>query len=163
MVRIGRRTLIDNKNFRNKHGNVRYGIFIPHVRGSGPPRRSIDSQGLFYGITENTTKEDMLLIIFQSLCFELKNLLSSIEGLRKEDFEEIRVIGSACKNKLWLRLKADILERKILVCKADEAVSRGAAILGAYKNGYIQDKNRCRNWLGTNDTEEILPDGDMSG
>ena len=114
------------------------GIFIPHLRGSGPPKRSIKSKALFYGITEGIAKEELLLIIFQGLCFELKNLLDSIEKLTEHKFTEIKVIGAACKNKLWLKLKADILSRDIAAYEIDEAVSKGAAMLGAYKNGYIK-------------------------
>ena len=117
------------------------GIFIPHLRGSGPPKRSVKAEALFYGITEGTTKEELLLIIFQGLCFELKNLLDSIEELTVQKFSEIKVIGAACKNRLWLKLKADILGRDIAAYEIEEAVSKGAAILGAYKNGYIKDLN----------------------
>lgn len=117
------------------------GIFIPHLRGSGPPVRSIKTRALFYGITEGTTKEELLLIIFQGLCFELKNLLNSIEELTVQKFSEIKVIGSACRNRLWLKLKADILGRDIAAYEIEEAVSKGAAMLGAYKNGYIKDLN----------------------
>ena len=111
------------------------------MRGSGPPKRSVKTKALFYGITEGTTKEELLLIIFQGLCFELKNLLDSIEELTVQKFSEIKVIGAACKNRLWLKLKADILGRDIAAYEIEEAVSKGAAILGAYKNGYIKDLN----------------------
>ena len=131
------------------------GIFIPHLRGSGPPRRSIESKALFYGITERTTKEEVLLIIFQGLCFELKNLLNSIEELTEHKFAEIKVIGAACKNKLWLKLKADILGRDIAVYEIDEAVSKGAAILGAYKNGYIKDFKIAEK---SGDIRKVTPD-----
>ena len=117
------------------------GIFIPHLRGSGPPFRSIKARALFYGITEGTTKEELLLIIFQGLCFELKNLLGSVEELTVQKFSEIKVIGAACRNRLWLKLKADILGRDIAAYEIEEAVCKGAAMLGAYKNSYIKDLN----------------------
>jgi sugar (pentulose or hexulose) kinase len=126
---------ITDKNYKPKSE----GIFIPHLRGSGPPKRSTKSKALIYGITDQTTKEELLLIIFQGLCFELKNLLNTIEELTFHKFEEIKVIGAACKSRLWLKLKADILNKNILAYEIDEAVSKGAAMLGAYKNGYIKD------------------------
>lgn len=125
---------IQHKDYVKKDKN----IFIPHLRGSGPPKRSIGSKALIYGITENTKKEDLLLTIFESLCFELKNLLISIEKLIDYKFSSIKVIGSACKNKLWLKLKANILDREILAYEIDEAVSKGAVMLAALKNGYIK-------------------------
>ena len=134
-------------------------IFIPHLRGSGPPRRSIKSQALFYGITENTTKEDLLLIIFQSLCFELKNLLESIEKLTSNKFKEIKVIGTACKNELWMKLKSDILGKEILSYEIDEAVSMGVAVLSTYKNNYIDDLSVINNNLNI---KKILPNKRIS-
>lgn len=46
------------------------------------------------------------------------------------------VIGAACQNPYWLQLKATILNREIVACKIPEAVSRGAALLGARGAGY---------------------------
>ena len=131
------------------------GIFIPHLRGSGPPKRSINSKALIYGVTDTTTKEDLLLIIFQGLCFELKNLLNTIEGLTGHGFKEMKVIGAACKNRLWLKLKADILNKNIAAYEIDEAVSKGAAILGAYKNGYVSSLTKA---VESKEIKKITPD-----
>lgn len=112
-------------------------IFIPHLRGSGPPYRSIDSKCLLYGVNENTKDLDILYAVFEGLCFELKNLVKSMEGLLLKEYDFIKVIGSACRNPFWLQLKADVLNKEIISCEIDEAVAKGAAILSAYKNNYI--------------------------
>ncbi|MCG1012880.1 hypothetical protein JT739_09790 [Tepidanaerobacter sp. GT38] len=113
-------------------------VFIPHLRGSGPPNRSINSRGLFYGLSEYTTKEELLVAVFEGLCYELKNLLYAFEKLLGYKYKQVRVIGSACKNPFWLQLKADILNREIVAYEIDEAVAKGAVILSAYKNGYLK-------------------------
>lgn len=112
-------------------------IFIPHLRGSGPPRRNIDAKGLWYGFNENSSLQDTLLCIFQGLCFELKNTLETTEKLTSTHHNIIKVIGAAAKNPVWLQLKADILGRKIISCNIKEAVCKGAVMLAGYKNNYL--------------------------
>lgn len=112
-------------------------IYVPHLRGSGPPNRSIFSKGLFYGLTESSTKYDLLRAVFEGLCFELRNLLESVEGLTHKNYSTIRVIGSACRNPYWLQLKADILNKTVIACEIDEAVAKGAAMLSAYRMGLL--------------------------
>lgn len=114
-------------------------IFIPHLRGSGPPARTINSQGLFYGLTESDTKIDLLRAVFEGLCFELKTLFQLIEDLLDTELDSMKVIGPACKNRFWLQMKANILNKKVVAYELDEAVAKGAALLAAYKEGYIKD------------------------
>ncbi|CAI9398179.1 Xylulose kinase [Citrobacter sp. T1.2D-1] len=107
------------------------GIFIPHLRGSGPPDRNTGSRALIYGLDDQSRPEDILRFVFQGLCFELRNLLELYETLTGRTYPEVNVIGAACKNPYWLQLKANILNREIVACNVDEAVSKGAAILAA--------------------------------
>lgn len=118
-------------------------VFIPHLRGSGPPKRNIVAKGLWYGFGENSSLQDILLSIFQGLCFELKNTLETIEKLTLTHHSIIKVIGAAAKNPLWLQLKADILGRKILSCNIQEAVCKGAVVLAGYKNNYLDKSADC--------------------
>lgn len=129
-------------------------VFIPHLRGSGPPQRNIAAQALWYGFNENTRKQDALLTLFQGLCFELRNTLESVEQLTKSYHPMIKVIGAASKNPLWLQLKADILGREILSCNIPEAVCKGAVMLAAKQNGYIKQLD-C--YDGEIDTQSYKP------
>ncbi|MEG3132719.1 FGGY family carbohydrate kinase [Rouxiella sp. T17] len=111
-------------------------FLMPHLRGSGPPKRSIFAKGLIYGLGEKTEPEDILQALFQGLCFELRLLLESYEKLTGQYWETVMVIGAACQNPYWLQLKANVLNRNILACRIPEAVSKGAAIIGAKGAGY---------------------------
>lgn len=111
------------------------GIFIPHLRGSGPPDRNNWSRALIYGLDDKSRPEDVLRFVFQGLCFELRNLLELYESLTGRPYPVVMVIGAACKNPYWLQLKANILNREIVACNVDEAVSKGAAMLAASAAG----------------------------
>lgn len=111
-------------------------FMIPHLRGSGPPRRSIHAKGLVYGVKDQTNAEEFLKAVFHGLCYELRHLLETYETLTGHHWKSVMVIGAACQNPYWLQLKATILNREIVACKISEAVSRGAALLGARGIGY---------------------------
>jgi len=111
-------------------------FLIPHLRGSGPPRRTIHAKGLVYGVEDQTDSEALLKAVFHGLCYELRHLLETYETLTGNHWKSIMVIGAACQNPYWLQLKATILNREIVACQIPEAVSRGAALLGARGAGY---------------------------
>lgn len=111
-------------------------FLIPHLRGSGPPKRTIHAKGLVYGVEDQTDPEAFLKAVFHGLCYELRHLLDTYENLTGHHWSSVTVIGAACQNPYWLQLKATILNREIIACQLPEAVSRGAAILGARGAGY---------------------------
>lgn len=111
-------------------------FLIPHLRGSGPPQRTIHAKGLVYGVEDQTDSEAFLKAVFHGLCYELRHLLETYEILTGRHWPSVMVIGAACQNPYWLQLKATILNREIVACKIPEAVSRGAALLGARGAGY---------------------------
>jgi len=111
-------------------------FLIPHLRGSGPPKRTIFAKGMIYGIEDQTDVEAFLKAIFNGLCFELKHLLETYESLTGSHWKSVIVIGAACQNPYWLQLKATILNREVIACQIPEAVSRGAALIGAKGAGY---------------------------
>lgn len=113
----------------------RDGIFIPHLRGSGPPDRTTWSKALIYGLDDKSRPEDILRFIFQGLCFELKNLLDTYQSLTGKPYPVVNVIGAASKNPYWLQLKASILDREVVAYNIEEAVSKGAAMLAAKAAG----------------------------
>ncbi|MBM1114818.1 MAG: FGGY family carbohydrate kinase [Klebsiella michiganensis] len=135
------------------------GIFIPHLRGSGPPDRNTWSRALIYGLDDKSRPEDVLRFVFQGLCFELKNLLDLYEALTGRNYPVVNVIGAACKNPYWLQLKANILNREIIACNVDEAVGKGAAMLAAKAVGVDIDS---RSVTATEQLMCYLPQSDAA-
>ncbi|GGP12835.1 FGGY-family carbohydrate kinase [Oceanobacillus neutriphilus] len=113
-------------------------VFIPHLRGSGPPIRSTSSKVMIYGLTDQSTDDDILFSMIAGLCFELKQLKGVYEQYLNSKINRIKVIGPAVKNPLWLQLKADILQAEIIAYEEEEAVAKGAAILSSRKQGLME-------------------------
>jgi len=72
------------------------------------------------------------------LSFEFRSMLEKIEA-RGAEVEEIRAIGGGAKSDLWLQMKADIVDKKIVRPEITEGGSLGAAALGGIGVGTYKD------------------------
>ncbi|MFD1064910.1 FGGY-family carbohydrate kinase [Oceanobacillus locisalsi] len=135
-------------------------VFIPHLRGSGPPIRSSTSKVMIYGATDQTTDHDILFSMIAGLCFELKQLKDVYETHAESNIPRMKVIGPAVKNPLWLQLKADILQSDILAYEIEEAVAKGGAMLSASKQGLVDTlpKQETKTYTPNKDREKALED-----
>ncbi|UQS82278.1 FGGY family carbohydrate kinase [Bombilactobacillus folatiphilus] len=101
---------------------------IPHFNGSGSPNKAINTRGLIYGITTQTTTEEMILGMFLGLTFELKHAL---ESMTSERISKIKLVGPAILDPLWVQLRADLLAVDVEIIEEREAVSQGANIIAS--------------------------------
>lgn len=125
-------------------------LFVPHLRGSGPPRRSSAAKGAIWGLTDATDADDIQFGIMLGLCFELKSLYLTM--YRGKGRPIMRVIGPATKSPLWMQLKADVLGIDTVAADATEAVATGAVELVARKLGL----------MGSVDASGVRYEADMS-
>lgn len=65
----------------------------------------------------------------ERLCFEL------MESLGAEVGNEIRTVGGACKSDIWLKIRASVLGKRLLVPAVTDA-ALGSALLAARKTGF---------------------------
>lgn len=109
-------------------------LFLPHLRGSGPPDRRTNARGCLYGIRDTTTRDDVFFSADLGLVFELNNLF--IHMIQDDNKSTVKVIGPSIKSPLWMQLKADVLGVEVQACRVRESVARGAVMLAAMKAGY---------------------------
>lgn len=111
---------------------------IPHLNGSGSPFKNSASKGLVYGLTMNTNQKDFLLGILIGLSIEMSYVSKSFP---LKEIDRVIVIGPATKNKLWLQLKADFLNKEVVSINTDEVVSLGG-VKTAYKERAKENYNK---------------------
>lgn len=110
----------------------REAVFVPHLRGSGPPRRDASARGAFVGLDAATTQDDLVKGAYLGVCLELRR---AFECVGASGTQEMRVVGPAARSPFWMQLKADVLGVRMLACDVREAVMTGAAALAAIKRG----------------------------
>lgn len=119
-------------------------LVLPRFRGSPPPTKDGSARGILAGIGDDTTAEDIVLGCFLGLVLQHSEVLD-LFGTAPE---QVKVIGPAARNDLWMQLKADLLGMPLSASRADEVVSRGAQALAS---GTRLD------WI-SHDPVDVLPD-----
>ena len=67
--------------------------FVPALTGLGAPYWNPNARGSFFGITRNTSKEDIIKATLDSLSYQTYELIESMEKDSKTKISEIRVDG----------------------------------------------------------------------
>ena len=109
-------------------------LLLPHCAGSVSPVCNPAARGVAYGVTLAHKRAHWARAIMESVAYLLRD---NVEALRQlgAQITSIRTLGGASASKLWLQIKADVLELPLSVVKCKEATSLGAAILGAAARG----------------------------
>ena len=110
-------------------------IVIPQFRGSPPPEKRSSARGLISGIGSDTTVEEIVFGTFVGLAAEFQDVLA----LFRMPTNQVKVIGPASGNALWLQLKADLLGAPVAASRFPEVVSRGAQALASNTRGRWSD------------------------
>ncbi|GGL92645.1 FGGY-family carbohydrate kinase [Micromonospora yangpuensis] len=106
-------------------------VVIPQFRGSPPPDKSASARGIIANLGNDVRAEDIVFGCFLGLAIQFAKVLE----LFRTDATTIKVIGPASQNRLWLHLKADILDADLSVSEFPEVVSRGAQALASGRAG----------------------------
>ncbi len=123
----------------NKDENL---FFVPALTGLGAPYWNPNARGTFFGITRNTSKEDIIKATLDSLSFQTYELIECMEKDSKTKISEIRVDGGMVKNNSFLQSLANISQIKIIRPSNVETTSLGAAYLAAIQSGYLKNTSQ---------------------
>ncbi|MBR5740887.1 MAG: carbohydrate kinase, partial [Firmicutes bacterium] len=112
-------------------------IFTPWLHGNRCPFEDPDSKGIFFGITLDTGKTEMLRAVTEGICYHLRWMLECQEK-KVETSQTIRFCGGGALSDVTSQILADITGRTVEVCDEPQNVgSMGAAILCAVGMGLI--------------------------
>ena len=116
--------------------------FVPALTGLGAPYWNPNARGTFFGITRNTSREDIIKATLDSLSFQTFELIECMEKDSKTKISEIRVDGGMVKNDSFLQSLANISQIKIIRPNNIETTSLGAAYLAAIQSGYLNNTSQ---------------------
>lgn len=99
-------------------------VLLPFFMGARAPWWKKGVRGALVGLTLGHTREHMVRALLESIAYDIRAAVEVLEelGIR---VKEVRSIGGASHNIVWLRIKADVLKTPIAVPKVENA-----AILG---------------------------------
>ena len=70
----------ESEDFLEKNGESNNVKFLPAFNGLGTPYWNSNIRAGFSGITQNSTKEDMITAAFKSICYQTKDIINILES-----------------------------------------------------------------------------------
>ncbi len=103
-------------------------IFLPYLLGERTPIWNNHARGVFFGLERMHTRKDMTRAVFESTGFIDMDMVEAIQDTGIT-VETVRVSGGLARLNLISQIKADILNKDILVLSEFETTSTGAAMI----------------------------------
>ncbi len=104
-------------------------IFIPAFVGLGAPYWKMDARGAIFGLTRDTTREQIIRAALKSIAFQSMDVIEVMQHDSGKIIHELRADGGATKGPYLMQFQADILGIPVLLPEVTESTALGAAYL----------------------------------
>lgn len=123
-------------------------IFTPWLHGNRCPFEDPDARGMFFNISIETGKSELIHSVIEGICYHLRWQLEAMEESVKTS-PVIRLAGGGALSPLTCQIVSDVLNRDIEVVDSPQNIgSVGAAIVTAVGLGLIEK---------IEDAKELIP------
>jgi len=130
-------------------------LVLPYFSPTGTPYFDARAKGAILGLQLTTTKGEITRALLEGVALEMK---LNLELMEKSGMNINRFIatGGGTKHPAWTQLKADVLNKEIMVREITEAGCYGASLLARSATEQIPVVDLIRK--STHDTTLFLPD-----
>ncbi|HEO0179089.1 TPA: glycerol kinase GlpK [Streptococcus agalactiae] len=117
---------------------------VPAFTGLGAPYWDSNARGSVFGLTRGTSKEDFVKATLQSIAYQVRDVIDTMQVDSGIDIQQLRVDGGAAMNNLLMQFQADILGIEIARAKNLETTALGAAFLAGLSVGYWESMDELK-------------------
>ncbi|MCC9887056.1 glycerol kinase GlpK [Streptococcus agalactiae] len=117
---------------------------VPAFTGLGTPYWDSNARGSVFGLTRGTSKEDFVKATLQSIAYQVRDVIDTMQVDSGIDIQQLRVDGGAAMNNLLMQFQADILGIDIARAKNLETTALGAAFLAGLSVGYWESMDELK-------------------
>lgn len=130
-------------------------LVLPYFCATGTPYFDTRAKGVIIGLQLTTTKGEITRALLEGVALEMKLNLQLLESSGME-IRTLVATGGGTRHLKWTQLKADVLNKKIIVPDITETGCFGAALLArsTIENVPVTDLLKIMNPV----TREIIPD-----
>lgn len=124
------------------------GVYVvPAFTGMGAPYWDAYARGTIFGLSRGAKKEHVIRATLESLAYQTRDVLKTMEEESQITLESLKVDGGACANDFLMQFQADILNEEVVRPQVIETTALGAAYLAGLAVGYYKDKEEItENW-----------------
>ncbi len=115
---------------------------VPHFSGSGNPYFDPEAKGAIYGLTLDTTRNDIVQAMIEGLYYELR---LHVDEFRRAgiDLRRIRTVGGGSNTEQQLKLRANITGLDVIKGVVSESSAMGAAAIAGAGIGVIKNPSEA--------------------
>jgi xylulokinase len=134
-------------------------LVLPHFAGAATPYMDTGSRGAILGLTTETTAPEIYRACMEGVAYEMRLNYEALadSGIR---FTRIRATGGGARSKVWMQMKADVLNMPVTALKTSDAGTVGSAMLTGAAIGVFKDLEEAAG-LMVKETETFLPRQEM--
>ncbi len=113
-------------------------LVLPHFAGAATPYMDTGSRGAILGLTAGTTLPEIYRACMEGVAYEMRLNYDALadSGIH---FTKLHATGGGAKSKVWMQMKADILNLPITALKTSDAGTVGSAMLTGVAVGTFRD------------------------
>ncbi|MBA3611080.1 MAG: glycerol kinase GlpK [Rubrobacter sp.] len=114
--------------------------FVPALVGLGAPHWEPYARGTVVGITRGTTKAHLARAALESIAYQTKDVVDSMQKDSGMSIPEFRADGGAASNTWLMQFQADMLGVPVEVPEITETTALGSAYLAGLATGFWKSK-----------------------
>ena len=122
---------------------------VPAFTGLGAPYWNSDARGSVFGLSRGTTREDFVKATLQSIAYQVRDIIETMQSDSGIDIPVLKVDGGAAMNDFLLQFQADILGIEIARATNLETTALGAALLAGLAVGFWRDMDEVKSLNAT--------------
>lgn len=132
-------------------------LFHPYLGGERAPIWDADARGSFFGLTRQHTRAHMVRASLEGIVYNLYMVMLMIEGVTGKP-TSIQATGGFARSELWRQMLADIFEQDVTIPESFESSCLGAAVLGMYSLGIVDDLSAVKDMVGVTNVHHPKPE-----
>ena len=113
-------------------------LVLPHFAGAATPYMDTGSRGALLGLTTATSSADLYRACMEGVAYEMRINYEALYGSGIH-FKKLHATGGGARSKLWMQMKADVLNLPITALKTADAGTVGSAMLTGIAVGLFPD------------------------
>ena len=114
-------------------------VFLPYMMGERSPVWDSDARGVFFGLSLNSTRSDMIRAVLEAAAYGTRQLKEIAEDLTGLSLKRFSSLGGGAKSELWSQIKADVIGVDLDILDMNDMAPVGAALLAGVGAGIFKD------------------------
>lgn len=140
------RTSPESEEYATKVDTTDNVYVVPAFTGLGAPHWDQDARGSVFGVTRGTTKEHFIRATLESLAYQTRDVIDTMNKDSGIETTTMRVDGGAANNNFLMQFQADILDLTIERSKVSETTALGAAYLAGLATGFWSSQEEIKEY-----------------